>query len=140
MKYLERLRAHDKKVFVGDTAPSKLTEPNPITEVATTELTKPSSVGFAGADPHVKLSTVSEAARRDVLAWLEKHPSAKRAFATRVEGDVLIVTLALRDVGTCELSVPLSRFNPERLTDWGALLSCLDPDDSLGNSERALNG
>ena len=126
MKYLERLRGGDKKVFGGGTAPSKLTEPTQAAEPTLTEPTKPSSVSSAGADPHTKLSSVQEAARKDVLAWLESHPTAKRAFATRVESDVLIVTLALRDVGTCELSIPSDRFNRNSLADWRALLSCLE--------------
>jgi hypothetical protein len=104
----------------------------PVAELAT--------VAVADAANVSSLSPVQEAARGDVLRWLEGHPTVRRAFATRVGDDVLIVTLALRSVGTCELSIPLDRFDRENLEDWAALFSCLDPDDSLRNSERAVNG
>ncbi len=72
------------------------------------------------------LSATQEAARNEVLARLDAHPSVKRTFVTRFEGDVLIVTLAIRDVGTGELAIPADSLNRANLADFDALLSCLE--------------
>ena len=67
-----------------------------------------------------------ERARRKVLAMLERHPHVQRAFTTRWEADVVIVTLAVRGVGTCELAIPADRLT--RLEDYACLLAMLgDP-------------
>jgi hypothetical protein len=73
----------------------------------------------------VALSPVQEAARRDVLAQLAANPTVKRSFVTRFEYGTLIVTLAVRGIGTCELKIPAERFNPEKLEDYAALVACL---------------
>jgi hypothetical protein len=68
-------------------------------------------------------SPVQEAARREVLAQLETHPSIERAFVNRFEADgTLVVTLAIRGVGTGELKIPTERFSQGTLNDYGALL------------------
>lgn len=66
---------------------------------------------------------VQEAARQNVIARLEAGPGMPRAFATRFEGDLLIVSLAVRGAGTCELTIPAERVTAD---DWTALLACLD--------------
>jgi hypothetical protein len=71
------------------------------------------------------LSPVQEAARRDVLAQLGTNPTVKRAFVNRFENGALIVTLAVRGIGTCELSIPAERFNPDSPGDCAALLACI---------------
>ena len=143
VKYLDRLRDNEKKVFGGDTAPTKLTERTQAPRETLTRPTKPGFVSFAGAAPSAKPplnceaigvgvveypppSAVQEATRRDVLARLEAHPTVKRAFTTRFEGAVLVVTLALRGVGTCELSIPADRFSRDSLADFDSLLRCLE--------------
>lgn len=135
MKYLDRLRAgpDHKKVFGGGLAPTEPTKPPHEGGTLLPEPTKPSSVSSAGAEPPAEtfsvealLPPIQEAARRDVLARLETHPTVKRAFTTRTEGDVLIVTLAIRDVGTAELAIPAGRFNRNSLADWDALLRSLE--------------
>lgn len=73
----------------------------------------------------VALSPVQEAARQDVLARLAANPTVKRSFVTRFEYDTLIVTLAVRGIGTCELKIPAERFNAEKLEDYAALVACL---------------
>jgi hypothetical protein len=50
----------------------------------------------------------------------------QRAFAARFEGETLIVALAVRGIGTCELAIPIERFNPANLDDYAALLPCLE--------------
>jgi hypothetical protein len=84
--------------------------------------------GSQGAPPnqeHCGLSPVQEAARRDVIDRLQAHPAVQRAFAIRIRGDVVIVTLGVRGVGTCELSIPLERCNPNNPADHAALIACL---------------
>jgi hypothetical protein len=76
-------------------------------------------------DASPPLTPAQMAATQDVLARLAAHPDVKRAFVTRFEGDTLIVTLAVRGVGTCELAIPGDRFNREDLADYDALLACL---------------
>ena len=80
------------------------------------------------ANPYVDaaaLSDVQEAARQDALARLVADPSVNRGFVTRFENGVLIVTLAVRGVGTCELMISGERFSPESLDDYGALVTCI---------------
>jgi hypothetical protein len=72
------------------------------------------------------LSPVQEAARREVLAQLEAHPAVQRAFVNRFEHDgTMIVTLAIRGVGTGELLIPAERFSQSSLDDYAALLGLI---------------
>jgi hypothetical protein len=71
------------------------------------------------------LSARQEAASREVLAQLEAHPSVHRAFVNRFEDGVLVVTLAIRGVGTGELKIPADRFNHDTLDDYAALLNTI---------------
>jgi hypothetical protein len=73
----------------------------------------------------VPLSATQERARQEVLARLEAHPAVRRALVTRFEAGNLIVTLAIRGIGTGELLIPADRFNQRSLTDYDALLKCL---------------
>jgi hypothetical protein len=80
------------------------------------------------ADPWadcVALSPVQEAARQDVLAQLAANPTVKRSFVTRFEYGTLIVTLAVRGIGTCELKIPAERFDSDKPEDYAALVACL---------------
>jgi hypothetical protein len=76
------------------------------------------------------LSTKQEAARREVLAQLAANPTVQRALCNRFENGALIITLAIRGIGTGELLIPAERFNPGRLEDYAALLACLDAQDT----------
>lgn len=131
MKYLDRLReVTEKKEIVGGGEPPKLT--------------KPGSVGFVSAVPPPKnilhgieptigetedeapLSPIQEAARRDVLKQLAANPSVQRAFVNRFNPDgTMVVTLAIRGIGTGELLIPAERFNQASLDDYGVLLECV---------------
>ena len=71
------------------------------------------------------LTRPHEAARQEVLARLEAHPSVERAFVTRWEADTLLVTLGIRSVGTGELSIPCERMRQGDLAAYSALLDCL---------------
>jgi hypothetical protein len=77
------------------------------------------------SDEWPSLSPAQDAARRWVLAKLKNHPNVKRAFCNRFEDGALIVTLALRNVGTCELLIPAERFDSSKPEDYAALLECL---------------
>jgi hypothetical protein len=76
------------------------------------------------------LSPVQEAARQDVLTQLAANPNVKRAFETRFEDNMLIVTLGVRGIGTCELKIPGERFDPDSLDDYAALVACFDCEGS----------
>jgi hypothetical protein len=80
----------------------------------------------ASASDGAPLSPPQEVARRYVLADLQANPSAKRALFSRGENGALIITLAIRDVGTCELLIPAERFDSSKLADYAALLECLE--------------
>lgn len=67
------------------------------------------------------LSPALQAARADVLARLDAAPTIRSAFVNRFEGDVMILTLAVRGVGTCELAIPSERFSRSDLGDYDAL-------------------
>lgn len=82
-----------------------------------------------------------------MLADLEANPSVMRTMRNRFEDRNLIVTLAIRDVGTCELLIPAERFDRSKLSDYAALLACLtgrverarparQHEDRMGHSER----
>jgi hypothetical protein len=76
----------------------------------------------------VVLSPTQEAARQNVLNQLAANPTATRAFVTRFEGDVLVVTIAIRGIGTGEVLIPAERFNPNSLDDYAALIACFECD------------
>ena len=72
-----------------------------------------------------QLTPVQESARGKVLAQLAADPAVQRAFCNRFENGVLIVTLAIRGIGTCELLIPAERFDARELKNFAALLECL---------------
>jgi hypothetical protein len=123
MNYLEELRREDKAREISS-------------EAALSKLTKPSFGSFGGGDSGAVEIVDSEAkarpltkaqakARQALLARLEAEPDIKRAFVSRWEGDVLLVTLAVRGVGTCELLIPEARFNSNALADYSLLAACV---------------
>jgi hypothetical protein len=127
MSYLDRLRADDqRKAFAGTPAPTKPTEPGFVSSAGSDSPIKTLSSCAAEGSGLPSLSTVQEAGRRVVLARLEGHPDITRAFVSRFEGDVLVITLAIRGVGTCELSIPPGRFKRDSLSDFDALARCLE--------------
>jgi hypothetical protein len=103
----------------GETAltATRATSATPVAKVADVAVA-------AGGLP--QLSAVQEAARTEVLARLESNPTVTRAFATRSEGDTLIVTLAVRGLGTCEIGISPDRFNRDTFADFGLLTRCLE--------------
>ena len=69
-------------------------------------------VSTAAEPDDAPLSAAQESARRQVLAQLEAHPSIKRAFVNRFNPDgTMVVTLAIRGIGTGELLIPADRFS-----------------------------
>jgi hypothetical protein len=115
---------------VATANPATSATEHPTLEAATpatpaTAVAKVADVAVA-AGGSKELSAVQESYRRDVIARLEAHPTISRAFVTRLEGNVLIVALAVRGVGTCELAIPADRFDRNRLADFDTLLRSLE--------------
>jgi hypothetical protein len=78
-------------------------------------------------DLSASLSPIQETAREQVLAQLEANPTVQRAFVNRFNEDgTMVVTLAIRGVGTGELLIPAARFSRESLDDFGVLLECIE--------------
>ena len=72
------------------------------------------------------LSPAQDLARAHALAQLEANPSVARAFVNRFREDgTMILTLAIRGVGTGELLIPAERFNQGSLDDYAALLGII---------------
>ncbi len=61
----------------------------------------------------------AEARRRRVLAMLAQHPGTRYAVLTDTEADLeaVLLTLAIRDKGSCELSIPREKYDPFLLLD-----------------------
>lgn len=72
------------------------------------------------------LTLAQQDARSEVLARLSAHPAIERAFVTRWEAGNLIVTLAIRGVGTGELVISGDRIDRDDLQGYALLLGCLD--------------
>jgi hypothetical protein len=77
------------------------------------------------AEVDVFLSPVQESARADVLSQLARNPAVQRTFVNRFEDGVLVVTLAIRGVGTGELKIPADRLNQDTLDDYATLLNTI---------------
>lgn len=109
-------------------AGSEVSETERVAELATVAGSRHAALSKSDqSDPdgYPPLSPAQEAARRWVLAKLKKHPNVKRTFCNRFEDGALIITLAIRDVGTCELLIPAERFDSSKAGDYAALLECL---------------
>jgi hypothetical protein len=110
--------------LAGVAAGSDVPDTERVAELATVAGSRHDASGDEPSDGCQPLSPVQEAARRQVLAKLKNHPTVKRAFCNRFEDGALIVTLAIRDVGTCELLIPAERFDSSKLGNYAALLEC----------------
>ena len=75
---------------------------------------------------NARLTPSQESPRQEVLIRLASRPNVNRAFVTRFEGKTLIVALAVRGVGTCELAIPEGRLEGGSLADYNALMTCLE--------------
>ena len=101
--------------------------------VPNSELTKPSKapfVSFGGTGTgHIEKKIIddveiiappkpSEIDKRSMraLAMLDSC-TAQRAVFNTVVGDEVILTVAIRGLGTCELSIPKAKFDPWRLLE-----------------------
>jgi hypothetical protein len=65
------------------------------------------------------LSRGQELRRQRVLAKLKAEPDKQRVaiFDPDADRDFVICTLAIRDVGTCELRIPRDRYDPWAIVD-----------------------
>ena len=63
------------------------------------------------------LEQQQEARRENVLGMLEADPTLKRAIYADFESDVsnVILTIAIRDLGTCEMTVPKAKLDQWQL-------------------------
>jgi hypothetical protein len=68
--------------------------------------------------------------RQKVIAMLHENEHANRAICAEPESDgsSVIMTLALRNLGTCELAIPSARYDPWRLLElvdqYGGNFTC----------------
>jgi len=135
MSALDRVRTKFKVPTRGTSATSKSPSAGSAgSSPAHIEVETTPSAASAGAshtrihssesDTAAPLSPAQESARRRVLAELKAHPTVRRAFCNRFEDGILIVTLAIRSVGTCDLLIPAERFD-SKPEDFAALLECL---------------
>ena len=62
---------------------------------------------------------IAEARRRRVLQLLAEHPTCRYAVITDAEADpeAVLLTLAIRDAGTCELRIPKAKYDGVLLLD-----------------------
>ena len=60
----------------------------------------------------LQLQTTTECRRQRVLSMLEKTPGLRYALVSdaQAEGEDVILTLGIRDLGTCELAVPRAEY------------------------------
>lgn len=98
-----------------------------VAEVATVAASQ-SQKSDAAAD---QLTPERTKAYQHVLRELEANPAVARTFSTRWESDVLIVTLAVRGVGMCELQISAERFSGSRLDDYESLAVCVANVDTV---------
>lgn len=73
-----------------------------------TELIEALTPGATQSDGHDE----AEAGRLCVIEMLNNTPGIRYAYTNRFTPDAVIVTLAVRGVGTCELSIPKDRWDP----------------------------
>jgi len=62
----------------------------------------------------------------EVVHMLRADSALRYAFTTRIEDDDVIVTLAVRDVAVCDLTIPASHYDP--LTFWKTIQEVTDHD------------
>lgn len=64
--------------------------------------------------PAILAELKREERRQKVLQMLEETPSIQRAFLTdtKADPDHVVLTLAIRGVGTCELLIPNRKYDP----------------------------
>lgn len=117
MSYLDRLKAEVSEKRLS----SELTKP-----------TKGPSVSFVSAPnrhiPEIEAAKdnadtlsdpAAEARRQRVLGMLRDNPGVRYAVVTDMEHDpnAVILTLAIRGVGTCELAIPRAKYDGVLLLD-----------------------
>lgn len=75
--------------------------------------------------PEQTADATPEAGLPPLPARLEADPSIERAFVSRWDCGAMVITLAVRGVGTCELLIPPERFNADSLDDYNRLAGCI---------------
>lgn len=136
MTYLEKLRALELEKG-GTPAPTKPTEapsvptkapsvgsvgtpPTPVLNIEAGSADDSDSARFSShARPSANDDPAVEARRQRVLAMLADRQSVRYAVLTdaEAESDAVILALAIRGVGTCELRVPREKYDPFLLLD-----------------------
>lgn len=79
----------------------------------------PVSDGTATPAQYPKSTSRTERRRHQVLVMLEETPTARIAVVTddRAERDTVIVTIAIRGKGTCDVRIPRHKYDGPRLLD-----------------------
>lgn len=69
--------------------------------------------------PEALPDPVAEARRQKILAMLAERPGIRYAFTVDdPDTDPVILALAIRGVGTCELLIPGAKYDPFALLEW----------------------
>ena len=91
------------------------------TNTLLTKVTKPSFGSFGGSfqgaiekNNSDDSNLVEAVRRRKTLTMLEENPSKQRVIYTDTESDSdnIILTIAVRNVATCEMLIPKSKYDP----------------------------
>ena len=97
-----------------------------IATIAIATTTSPKTINISHSD------AMAEKRRQKVLMMLATPPLTKRVIINDTDSDIdnMIITVGLHDVGTCELLIPKTRFDP-----FGLMLMI----ESLPNDESEVN-
>ena len=121
MSYLERLKAE----FSEKHLPDELTKPTKAPSVSSVSAPSRHFSEIETANdaidraPDTLPDPAAEARRQRVLEMLAQRPGIRYAAVTDTgaEADAVILALAIRGAGTCELRIPRDRYDPFLLLD-----------------------
>ena len=128
MSYLERLRKMSPKNAISGTDKTDKTH---LVSLVSSDIEEKRTISTEAVAPNEVIPTADQAApeepREDaeriaeVVATLDADPARRLALKTHtdVDPDDVIVTLAIRGKGACEICIPKSRYDAFRL--WEAV-------------------
>jgi hypothetical protein len=119
MSALDRVRAKYKSAIRGTDRTDK--SPSVSSVGPQNEQIESNGSTLIALDPAVTRRAMERIERRRaaLLARLEANPDTPRVWLTDDKGDreYVILAIAIRDVGTCELSIPRDRYDPFKVLE-----------------------